>query len=191
MQRLGGSSCNLAEAQRPELALMGSTNAIKPLSRHKKSPWRNKSTPLGPQGLHPAGALARTHRGLEYEIPSRQELSRAKSRQNLRRVPSLLPRLGATVGYRKKGYPKQEPKILLKPCKNQSRKTTARSQQILRFARGLAPRPQAKGQKLPTLPRPSRRGPTPKGLGRDAHSPIRSRPGSTNKLVTSVPTELL
>ena len=59
------------------------------------------------------------------------------------------------VGYHKKGYPKQEPKILLKPCKNQ----TARSQQIFRFARGLTPRPQAKGQKLPTPPRHSHRGP--------------------------------
>ena len=37
-------------------------------------------------------------------------------------------------------------------------------------------------------PRPSRRGPAPKGLGRDAYSPIRLRPGSANKLVTSVPT---
>ena len=92
-----------------------------------------------------------------------------------------------SVGYRKKGYPKQEPKILLRPCKNQ----TARSQQIFRFTRGLAPSPQAKDQKLPTPPRPSRRGPAPKGLGRDAYSPIRSRPGSANKLVTSVPTELL
>ena len=82
-----------------------------------------------------------------------------------------------SVGYHKKGYPKQEPKILLKPCKNQ----TARSQQILRFARGLAPRPQAKDQKLPTPPRPSRRGPAPKGLGRDAKSPIRSRPGSAKQ----------
>ena len=55
-----------------------------------------------------------------------------------------------SVGYHKKGYPKQEPKILLSPCKNQ----TARSQQIFRFARGLAPRPQAKDQKLSTPPRP-------------------------------------
>ena len=65
------------------------------------------------------------------------------------------------VGYRKKGYPKQEPKILLKPCKNQSRKTTARSQQIS----PIRPRPCAEAscerQKAPRptealSPRPSR-----------------------------------
>ena len=63
---------------------------------------------------------------------------------------------------------------------------------ILRFARGLAPRPHTKGQKHPAealSPRPSRRGLAPKGLGWDANSPIRSRPGSTNILVTSVPTK--
>ena len=54
----------------------------------------------------------------------------------------------------KRGTLSKKPKILLKPCKNQSRKTTARSQQILRFARGLAPKPHAKGQKLPAPPRP-------------------------------------
>ena len=79
------------KTQRPELALMGSANAIKPLVRCKKSPWRNKSTPPGPRGLHPTGALARTHRSLEYETPSRQELPRAKSRQNLRKSAHTLP----------------------------------------------------------------------------------------------------
>ena len=34
-----------------------------------------------------------------------------------------------SVGYHKKGYPKQEPKMSLKPCKNQSQKTTVRSLQ--------------------------------------------------------------
>jgi len=91
-----------------------------------------------------------------------------------------------SVGYHKKGYPKQEPKILLSPCKNQ----TARSQQIFRFARGLAPRPQAKDQKLPTPPRPSRRGPLTEALSprpcperprTGANSPIRSRPGSAKQ----------
>ena len=31
-----------------------------------------------------------------------------------------------SVGYHKKGYPKQEQKMSLKPCKNQSQKTTAK-----------------------------------------------------------------
>ena len=79
------------KTQRPELTLMGSANAIKPLSRCKKSPWRNKSTPPGPRGLHPVGALKPTHQGLEYETPSRQELPRAESRQNLRESAHTLP----------------------------------------------------------------------------------------------------
>ena len=56
---------------------------------------------------------------------------------------------GATVGYHKKGYPKQEPKRLLRPCQYQSQRTTMRSRLILRFARG----------------------PCNKGLGRKANSP--------------------
>ena len=40
-------------------------------------------------------------------------------------------------------------------------------------------------------PRPSRQSLAPKGLGRISNSPIRSRPGSADVLVTSVPTELL
>ena len=66
--------------------------------------------------------------------------------------------------------------------------------EILRFARGLASRPHTKGQKHPTevlSPRPSRQGLAPKGLGWDANSPIRSRPGSANILVASIPTKLL
>ena len=56
------------------------------------------------------------------------------------------------VGYRKKGYPKQEPKILLKPCKNQSRKTTARSQQIS----PIRPRPCTEAScERPKAPRPA------------------------------------
>ena len=113
-------------------------------------------------------------------------------------------------GYHKKGYPKQEPKMLLQPCKNQSQKTTARSLQNspirsrpcaeASYERPKAPRPVEAFSPRPSRrdllaealsPRPSRRGPAPKGLGRDANSLIRSRPGSANKLVTSVPTELL
>ena len=153
----------------------------------------SKLTPLGPQGLHPAGALARTLRNhqIQNTIPTGAATTQVSSKTS-GECPHSSRGSGATVGYHKKGYPKQEPKILLKPCKNQSQRTTTRSRQILRFARVLAPRPQAKGQKLPaplrpsrqgilaeTLsPRPSHRGPTPKGLGRDANSMIRSRLGS-------------
>ena len=62
------------------------------LTRKRKSPWRSEITPPGPRGLHPAGALARTHQNLEYETPSRQELSKADSRQNLRGSASTPPK---------------------------------------------------------------------------------------------------
>ena len=117
-------------------------------SNGEKSPWRSKPTPPGPRGLHPVGALAHTHwnHQVQNTIPNRSccEPSLDKTSGE---CPHSSRGSGATVGYHKKGYPKQEPKMLLKPCKNQ----TARSQQILRFARGHASRPQAKGQKLPTL----------------------------------------
>ena len=54
-----------------------------------------------------------------------------------------------SVGYHKKGYPKQEPKMSLKPCKNQSQKTTVRSLQNSPIrsrpcAEALSPRPRPK-----------------------------------------------
>jgi len=87
------------------------------------------------------------------------------------------------VGYHKNEYHKQEPKILLKPCKNQSQRTTTRSRQILRLAQGLR-----RGLRPP---RPSRRGPALQGLGRDTNSPIRPRLGSaTTSSPPSRPTPL-
>ena len=68
---------------------------------------------------------------------------------------------GATVGYHKKGYPKQELKRLLRPYKYQSRRTTTGPQPILRFAplrpilRFAPPRPSRRGR---FSPRPPRRG---------------------------------
>ena len=94
---------------------MGTANVIKPLAQHEKSPWRSKSTPPGPRGLHPAGVLTRTHRSLEYEtqIPTGAAASQVSSKPQ--GECSHSPRgSGATVGYHKKGYLKQEPKRLLK-----------------------------------------------------------------------------
>ena len=108
----GALPANLAETQRPKLALVGSTNAIEPLAQYEKCPWRNKSTPPGPRGLHPAGALVCTHRGLEYETPSRQELPRAKSRQSLRESAHTLPEAwGLLSGTIKRGPLSKNQKI--------------------------------------------------------------------------------
>ena len=63
---------------------MGPANMIKLLTQQRRSPWRSKSTPLGPQGLHPTGALARTHQNHEYKTQSRWELLQAKYQQSLR-----------------------------------------------------------------------------------------------------------
>ena len=86
------------------------------------------------------------------------------------------------VGYHKKGYPKQEPKILLKPCKNQSQRTTTRSRQTLRLAQSLHRGLRRKAKALrPTEALslgPPRRGPASQCVGWDANSPIRPRLGS-------------
>ena len=100
---------------------------------------------------------------------------------------------GATVGYHKKGYPKQELKILLKPCKNQSQRTTTRSRQILRLAQGLRRGLRRKAKALRPVealsPRPPRRGPAPQY--QDTNSPIRPRLGSaTTSSPPSRPTPL-
>ena len=73
---------------------------------------------------------------------------------------------GATVGYHKKGYPKQEPKMLLKPCKNQSQKTIATSLQNspirsrpcaeASYERPKAPRRCPLAETLSPRPRPKR-----------------------------------
>ena len=74
--------------------------------------------------------------------------------------------LSHSVGYHKKGYPKQEPKISLKPCKNQSQKTTARSLQNspirsrpcaeASYERPKAPRRGPLAETLSPRPRPER-----------------------------------
>ena len=94
------------------------------------------------------------------------------------------------VEYHKKGYPKQEPKILL-----QSQRTTTRSRQILRLAQGLRRGLRRKAKALRPAealsPRPPRRGPAPQCLGWDTNSPIRPRLGSaTTSSPPSRPTPL-
>ena len=56
----------------------------------EKSPWRSKPTPLGPRGLHPAGALARTHRNHQVQntIPMGAATSQVSSKpQESARTP--------------------------------------------------------------------------------------------------------
>ena len=191
MQRVGGSSCKFAETQRPKLALMGPANAIELLTQQRKSPWRSKFTPPGPRGLHPAGALARTHRNHEYKTNP----TKATEKQSLKKTSGRVPRTptrgsGATVGYLKKGYPKQRPK-------NRINRTHVVSAEIpdspeAPSPRPLHPRPPRRGLRGSTdsliRPRPPRRGlrgsnespicPSPprRGLRRSTDSPIRARP---------------
>ena len=124
---------------------MGLANAIKPLSQCKKSPWRNKSTPPGPRGLHPAGALARTHRGLEYETPSRQELLRAESHQNHKESAHTLPEArGLLSGTTRRGPLSNNRKNRLDPVKIKAKRQLLAKLRpcprppTLRLARGLA-----------------------------------------------------
>ena len=110
------------------------------------------------------GALACTHRNHEYKTQSRQELQQAKISTKSQGEGSHSPQgSGATVGYHKKGHPKQEPKRLPKPCKYQSQRTTTRSRLILRFARG--PRRKGLGRKANS---PPRRGPLAEALSPEA-----------------------
>ena len=81
-------------------------------------------------------------------------------------------------------------KYCLSLAKTKAKRLLQGINRILWFARGLAPRPHAKQAKN-VPPKPSRRGLAPKGLGRISNSPIHSRPGSANVLVTSISTELL
>ena len=84
---------------------------VNPSLEREKSPWRSEITPPGPRGLHPAGALAHTHQNLEYETPSRQELSRADPRRNLRGSASTPPTArGLLSDTRKRGTPSKDPK---------------------------------------------------------------------------------
>ena len=95
------------------------------------------------------------------------------------------------VGYHKKGYPKQEPKMLLKPCKNQSQKTTARSLQNspirsrpcaeASYERPKAPRRGPLAETLSPRPRPER----PR-MG--CQFSDLTEAGLSNNLITSTPT---
>ena len=63
---------------------MGPANAIELLTQQRKSPWRSKFTPPGPRGLHPAGALARTHQNLKKQTPIPTGQVSTKPQQTLR-----------------------------------------------------------------------------------------------------------
>ena len=124
----------------------------------------------------------------KYKTQSQQKLPQAEASSKPQGEYSHSPRgSGATVGYHKKGYPKQEPKILLIACKNQSQRTTTRSWPILRFVRGLRRGLSRKAKALrPTetlspRPRPAR----PQTGCQFFDSP---EAGLSNNLVTSTPT---
>ena len=90
----------------------------------RKRPWGNESTPLGPRGLHPAGALARTRRGLEVQkTQSLQERLQAESRQTLRESARTPPKarglLSCTI---KRGTPSVHQKSHLNPINNEARR---------------------------------------------------------------------
>ena len=155
---------------------MGPANAIELLTQQRKSPWRSKSTPPGPWGLHSTGALMVTHQNHEYKTLSRREPLHAKISTKPQGECSHSPQgSGATVEYHKKGYPKQEPRISLKPRKYQSQRTITGSQPILRLTR--SPRrndsPPPRGPLTEAL---LCRGPAPQGLGQVTNSLIRPRP---------------
>ena len=155
---------------------MGPANVIKFLAQREQSPWRGKSNPPGPRGLHPAGALARTHWNHENKTQSRREPLQDIISTKPQGECSHSPRgSGATVGYHKKGHPKQEPKRLPKPCKYQSQRTTTRSRPILRLARSPR-RNDSLPRRGPLAEALSCQGPAPQGLGRVTDSLIRPRP---------------
>ena len=87
---------------------------------------------------------------------------------------TVMHRASPRVGYHKRGYPKQEPKILLEPCNNQSRRTTTRPRPFLRFARGLRRGLRRKAKALRPAEALSPR--------RDTNSPIRPRLDSATTL---------
>ena len=80
-------SCSLTETPATRTCVWGLGKCNKNYSfRHgnEESPWRSNSTPLGAQGLHPAGALARTHRNLNKLTPIPTKRVETKPRQTLR-----------------------------------------------------------------------------------------------------------
>ena len=116
-------------------------------------------------------------------------VTKMSSNYTIKIIPYYMIKM-CIVGYHKKGYPKQEPKLLLKPCKNQSQRTTTRYRPNSSIRPRLAPRPQMKGQSPPP-----RRGP----LAEAPPRPARPRTGCQfsdspeaglgNNLVASVPTD--
>jgi hypothetical protein len=83
--------------------------------KNEKSPWRCNSTPLGPRGLHPAGALARTHRNLKKQNPIPTGAGTNQATANPQGECTHSPRgSGATVGYRRTGYHERMSKGSLK-----------------------------------------------------------------------------
>ena len=158
-------------------------------------------TPPGPRGLHLAGALARTHRGLEYKTQSQtgsiaNQVS-TKPQESALTPPEARGQLSDTA---RRGTLSKNQKYCLNLAKVEAKRLPqgisrfsdsleALRRSLMRKAKSSPPRRGPLAEAL--SPRPSRRGPAPKGLGRDANSPIRSRLGSANNLVTSVPTELL
>ena len=93
MRRLEGFSCSLAETPATRTCACGLGKCDKNSSlkcENEKSPWRSNSTPLGPRGLHPAGALARTHRNHQVQntIPMGAATSQVSSKpQESARTP--------------------------------------------------------------------------------------------------------
>ena len=85
MRRLEGFSCSLAETPvtRTRACGLGKCDKNSSLKReNEKSPWRSNSTPPGPRGLHPAGALARSHRNHQVQniIPTGAATSHVSSK---------------------------------------------------------------------------------------------------------------
>ena len=154
---------------------MGPTNVIKFLAQQGQSPWRGKSTPSGPRGLHPAGALVRTHRNLKKQ-KSRWEQLQAKSRQTLRESARTPPEArGLLSDTIKRGTLSKTQKDCLGPRKYQSQRTITGSRPILRLARSPR-RNDSLPRRGPLAEALSCRGPTPQGLERVTDSLIRPRP---------------
>ena len=119
MRRLEGFSYSLAEtpATRTCACGLGKCDKNSSLKReNEKSPWRSNSTPPGPRGLHPAGALARTHRNLKKQNPISTGAGINQASANPQGECTHSPGgSGATVGYLRTGYPKRTSKGSLKP----------------------------------------------------------------------------
>ena len=160
--------------------------------RGEKSLWKSKPTPPGPRGLHPAGALVRTHRNHQVQntIPTGAVANQVSSKpqESARTPPEARGLLSDTT---RRGTLSKNKKCCLNLVKIKAKRLPPGLCRILRFARGLAPRPHTKAKSAP--PRPSRRGLAPKGLdgmpilrfargrARQTYSWPPSRPNSSDK----------